>query len=82
MFASKGDFAAASDAAQEAVARAAAGDCVELKADAYRALAEVRQASGRKEDAEAALQDALRLYEEKGNLIAAERVRVALAQSR
>jgi tetratricopeptide (TPR) repeat protein len=81
VLASRGDFAAASDAAQEAVARAAAGDCVELKADAYRALAEVRQASGRKEDAEAALQDALRLYEEKGNLIAAERVRKALNRS-
>jgi len=81
VLASRGDFAAASDAAQEAVARAAAGDCVELKADAYRALAEVRQASGRSEDAEAALQEALRLYEEKGNLIAAERVRKALTRS-
>ena len=81
VLASRGDFAAASDAAQEAVARAAAGDCVELKADAYRALAEVRQASGRKEDAEAALQEALRLYEEKGNVIAAARVRNALTAS-
>jgi class 3 adenylate cyclase/tetratricopeptide (TPR) repeat protein len=81
VFTSRGDLAAATEAAQEAVARAAAGDCIELSADAYRALADVLQASGRAEDAEAALQDALRLYEAKGNLIAAERVRKALAQS-
>jgi class 3 adenylate cyclase/tetratricopeptide (TPR) repeat protein len=81
VLASRGDLDAASGAAQEAVARAAAGDCLELRADAYRALAYVLQASGQAEGAEAALQDALRLYEEKGNLIAAERVRKALAQS-
>jgi class 3 adenylate cyclase len=80
VLASRGDLEAASGAAQEAVARAAAGDCLELTADAYRALADVLQASGQAEDAEAALRDALRLYEEKGNLIAAERVRKALVQ--
>jgi class 3 adenylate cyclase/tetratricopeptide (TPR) repeat protein len=80
VLASRGDLAAASDAAQEAVARAAAGDCVELQADAFRALAEVRQASGQAGGAQAALHEALRLYEEKGNVVAAQRVRKALTE--
>src|SRR5947208_10851841 len=70
--------AEAVQAAEEAVARSA-GDCVELSADAYRALAVALRASGRDDDAEAALHDALRLYDAKGNLAAAERVREALA---
>jgi tetratricopeptide (TPR) repeat protein len=65
-------------AAEEAVARSA-GDCVELSADAYRALAVALRATGRDDHAEAALHDALGLYEAKGNLVAAERVREALA---
>jgi class 3 adenylate cyclase/tetratricopeptide (TPR) repeat protein len=80
VLASRGDLAAAYGAAQEAVARAASGDCLELSADAYRALGDVLQASGQVADAEAARRDALRLYEEKGNRIAAERVRKALAR--
>ena len=70
--------AEAVQAAEEAVARSA-GDCVELSADAYRALAVALRATGRDDDAEAALHDALRLYDAKGNLVAAERVREALA---
>jgi class 3 adenylate cyclase/tetratricopeptide (TPR) repeat protein len=81
VLASKGDLEAASRAAQEAVTRAVAGDCLELTADAYRALADVLRASGQREAAEAALRAALALYEEKGNLVAAERVQQALAVS-
>jgi class 3 adenylate cyclase/tetratricopeptide (TPR) repeat protein len=65
-------------AAEEAVARSA-GDCVELSADAYRALAVSLRSTGRHDDAETALHDALGLYNAKGNLVAAERVREALA---
>jgi class 3 adenylate cyclase/tetratricopeptide (TPR) repeat protein len=79
VLASRRDLDAASLSAQEAVARAAAGDCLELTADAYRALADVLHASGQAEDAKAALRDALGLYAEKGNVVAAGRVRTALA---
>jgi class 3 adenylate cyclase/tetratricopeptide (TPR) repeat protein len=76
---SKGDLEAAAVSAHEAVARAAGGDCLELKADGYRTLGEVLRASGRVEEAEAALMDALGLYEDKGNRVAAERVQKVLA---
>ncbi len=81
VLAARGDLDAAFGAAQEAVARAIGGDCLELTADAYRALADARRAAGQSEEAEAALRDALGLYEEKGNVVAAERVRQALAVS-
>ena len=46
VFASRGNFDEASASAREAVARAAGGDCLELRADGYRALADVLRASG------------------------------------
>jgi class 3 adenylate cyclase/tetratricopeptide (TPR) repeat protein len=77
---SRRELDAASAAGREAVALAGTGDCLELRADAHRALADVLAASGKAKDAEAALNRALRLYEEKGNLVAAERARKALAE--
>jgi class 3 adenylate cyclase/tetratricopeptide (TPR) repeat protein len=81
VLAARGNLEAASRGAQEAVARAVTGDCIELSADAYRALSDVMEAAGRPADAAAALEDALRLYDEKGNLVAAERLRTSLAQN-
>jgi class 3 adenylate cyclase/tetratricopeptide (TPR) repeat protein len=75
---SEGDGAEAVRAAEEAVARVAAGDCLELRADAQRALADAMRAAGRDGEATAALEEALRLYEEKGNLVAAERLRASV----
>jgi class 3 adenylate cyclase/tetratricopeptide (TPR) repeat protein len=80
VLASRGKIDDAVEAAREAVARAT-GDCVELSADAYCALADALRAAGQAEDAEGALRDALRLYDGKGNLVAAERVRRSLARS-
>lgn len=81
VFASRGNFDEASASAREAVARAAGGDCLELRADGYRALADVLRASGHVGDSDAPLRDALGLYEDKGNRVAAERVRKVLAQA-
>jgi class 3 adenylate cyclase/tetratricopeptide (TPR) repeat protein len=81
VLASRGEGDEAVRLAEEAVTRAVAGDCVELNADAYRALAEGLHAAGRDDDAEAALRDALRLYDAKGNVVAAERVRESRPQA-
>jgi tetratricopeptide (TPR) repeat protein len=80
IFAARGDLGAATRAAEEAVARSAVGDCVELRADAYRALSEVKAAAGRVDDAAVSLRAALRIYDEKGNIVAAERARIALSR--
>jgi tetratricopeptide (TPR) repeat protein len=81
VLASRGELDGALGAAEDAVARAVAGDCVELSADAYRALADVRRALGHAEEASDALRDALRLYEAKGNIVAAGRLRESLGQT-
>jgi class 3 adenylate cyclase/tetratricopeptide (TPR) repeat protein len=78
--ASNGDHELAMRAADEAVARATAGDCLELRADAYGALSEVMHAAGQVDDAENALRAALRVYEQKGNVVAAERARTRLSR--
>jgi hypothetical protein len=44
------------------------------------ALAEVLLAAGRSDQAAHALQEALRLHEQKGNLVSAERTRTLLAE--
>ncbi len=78
---SSGDWDEAVRAAEEAVARVAAGDCLELSADAHRALADAMRAAGRDDDARAAVEEALRLYDEKGNDVAAERLRASLLRA-
>jgi class 3 adenylate cyclase/tetratricopeptide (TPR) repeat protein len=82
VLASRGELDGALEAAEDAVARAVAGDCLELSADAYRALADVRRARGQADEASDALRDALGLYEAKGNIVAAGRLRESLGQTR
>jgi hypothetical protein len=64
---------------RSAVDLAAGTDELELQAEGRVALAEALRASAHRDEAEAALDEALALYEEKGNLVAAERVRAMLA---
>ena len=63
----------------EAVAYAAAGDFLSTHADALADLAEVYEVAGRPADASRALDDAIRLYELKGNIVAAAGCRARAA---
>jgi tetratricopeptide (TPR) repeat protein len=68
--------------AREAVALAEESDFLVLRADTLVDLAEVLRQAERPADAAAAVQEALRLYEHKGNLVSAERARALLAEAR
>jgi Flp pilus assembly protein TadD len=61
--------------AREAVTLAERTDFVNQRADALVDLGIVLGRVGRGEDAQAAFGDAIRLYEDKGNVVAARRVR-------
>ena len=63
--------------AREAVAIVAGTDHVNAHAETLVDLAEVLRASGEEAEAAAALRQAVTLYEEKGNLLGAERARAA-----
>jgi class 3 adenylate cyclase/tetratricopeptide (TPR) repeat protein len=80
VLAARGDLRGAIHAAEDAVARAAVGDCLELRADAYGALSHVMNIAGRMDEATEALRHALAVYERKRNIVAAERTRAALSQ--
>jgi DNA-binding SARP family transcriptional activator len=71
ILARKGAFDEADRLGREAVAYAAAGDFLPGNADALADLAEVYDLAGKPADAVLALEDAIRLYELKGNLVAA-----------
>ncbi len=82
MLARRGDHDAAAKAIQAAVATVKATEYVPLREFAALALAEVERLAGRAEGERAALEEALRLAEQKGNVVTAGRVRdrlVALA---
>jgi DNA-binding SARP family transcriptional activator/ATP/maltotriose-dependent transcriptional regulator MalT len=68
--------------AREAVALAEQTDFLVVHADALVDLAEVLRAGARAEEAGAVLRDAVRLYERKGNRVAARRARRALTEKR
>jgi class 3 adenylate cyclase len=76
------DLAGAEEAAQRAVELATGIDYPESTADAWLTLATVRRARGDAEAERAAALEALRLYEKKGNLVGAGRVRGFLEGSR
>jgi tetratricopeptide (TPR) repeat protein len=63
-----------------AVALAADTDELDLQAEGEVVLAEALRTVGRLDEAAAALDEALRRYEEKGNLVSAGRVRATLAE--
>jgi hypothetical protein len=64
---------------REAVALAAETDFLVLRGDALMDLAEVLRAPGRETDAAPFVEQALELYEQKGNVVAAERARAMLS---
>ncbi len=75
ILARRGETYDADALAQEAVELAAGTDFLTFHADALIDLAEVLDAAGRAEAARDAARSALDLYEEKGNLVSAERAR-------
>ena len=77
-----GDPAGAEQPALEAVALADPTDFLALQATAALALAEVREAQGRAQEAANLIGRALELYERKGNVVAAERLVGALGPPR
>jgi DNA-binding SARP family transcriptional activator/tetratricopeptide (TPR) repeat protein len=72
----QGDVAEAEHLAREAAALVASTDLLNLRGDVTFALAEVLWARRSADEASAALSEAVRLYEQKGNVAAAARARV------
>jgi class 3 adenylate cyclase/predicted ATPase len=66
--------------AQEAVTLARQSDWLNLQAQALMSLAEVLRLDHRMDEAARAAEEAARLYERKGNLVSARRVRAQLAE--
>ncbi len=75
-----GDPVEAEELARRAVERAAMGDDLVAHADALVGLADALELGARHDDATAALREALGLYERKGNVVGAERVRERIAR--
>jgi class 3 adenylate cyclase/tetratricopeptide (TPR) repeat protein len=75
----RGDHTQAEQLAREALAYSQKTDSLKLQADALADLAEVLAAAGRNVEAEAALDQALELYERKGIVPLARRTRERLA---
>jgi tetratricopeptide (TPR) repeat protein len=75
----EGELERAEALAREAVELDEQTDYVLFRADVLLDLAEVLRLAGRPEEAEAACEEAVRLYERKGNLVAARKARAALA---
>ena len=78
MLARRGELEEGERLAREAVALAAETDMLNMHADALVDLAEVLALAGGRTPAE--LEQALALYERKGNLVMAERTRSRLAE--
>jgi tetratricopeptide (TPR) repeat protein len=78
-FLSRGSLSEAEDHARLALAAIADWDHPNIKGDSLVQLADVLRAAGRADEAVAAYSEALALYEQKENLVAAERVAGSLA---
>jgi class 3 adenylate cyclase/tetratricopeptide (TPR) repeat protein len=78
----RGDHEAAERLARESLARVDWTDQVFLVADTHADLAVVLQAAGKEEEAVAERHRALELYERKGHLVGAERMRAELGAGR
>ena len=77
----RGEDVAAEDLAREAVALAEPTDALDMRADALVDLAEVLRLIDRKDEPKGVLEEALRLYEQKGNVVSAARARDVLANA-
>jgi class 3 adenylate cyclase/tetratricopeptide (TPR) repeat protein len=76
-----GDFQSAERLAREGAALIAESDFLNMRADALVGQGEVLTLAGKRRDAEAALTCAVKLYEEKGNRVSAERARALIQGS-
>jgi tetratricopeptide (TPR) repeat protein len=79
LLARRGDVEEAERLAREAMALAARTDYLDLRAHTSADLAEVLRLAGRPQASAAASEEAIRLYEQKGNIVAARRLRRLLA---
>jgi ATP/maltotriose-dependent transcriptional regulator MalT len=79
-FARRGEFDRAEHIAREAVDFAAGSDFLLAHAEALADLAEVSELAAKPDDAQRALDEALVLYDQKGNVLAAEACRTRLAR--
>jgi class 3 adenylate cyclase/tetratricopeptide (TPR) repeat protein len=75
----RGDFDEAERLGRGAVAIASGTDFLDLRAHATADLGEVLRLAGRAQESAGALEEAIRLYEEKGNVVAAGKLRRLLA---
>ncbi|MBA2257047.1 MAG: tetratricopeptide repeat protein [Thermoleophilaceae bacterium] len=80
VLASKGEFDEAERLGREAVRIAAETDYLDARAKAAADLAEVLRLAGRPKESAAALEEAIRLYDKKGNVVAAGTLRALLAE--
>ena len=82
ILAHRGEFGVAEDLARQAVAFAEQSDFLNGHAEALMDLAEVLELAGKPDQAAASIDQALALYERKGNIVMAERARArgAVAQ--
>jgi ATP/maltotriose-dependent transcriptional regulator MalT len=78
VLARKGEFGAAEALAREVVAFAAESDFLDAHGDMLMALAEVLGVAARPLEAATALEQAVQLYEQKGNVVSAARARSQL----
>lgn len=78
----RGDLDDAERLGREAATRAARTDYIDLRAQAVADLAEVLRLTGRPEESAAAVQEAIRLHGEKGNVAAAGTLRTRRAVQR
>jgi class 3 adenylate cyclase/tetratricopeptide (TPR) repeat protein len=74
-----GELEEAERVGREAVAIAAATDVLDLQAQALADLAEVLRLAERSEESRALVEEAIRLYDQKGNVVAAGQLRALLA---
>jgi class 3 adenylate cyclase/tetratricopeptide (TPR) repeat protein len=75
-----GELVEAERVGREAVAIASATDVLDLRGQALADLAEVLRLASRPEEARALVEEATRLYDQKGNVVAAERLRALMAE--
>ncbi|MGB2952407.1 MAG: tetratricopeptide repeat protein, partial [Gaiellaceae bacterium] len=80
LLARRGDFEEAEHLARDAAAIAGRTDYLDLRAQTAADLAEVLRLADRPKESASALEEAIRLYEEKGNVAAAGRLRGLLAE--
>jgi len=81
VYAGRGAHEEAERHAREAVERAAATDALDLHGTALLDLADTLGLAGLNEEAATCVAEALRLFEQKGNAVSAERARIRLADA-